>query len=80
MVGQLLKTHSLITVTVNCCCCRLDTDILFGRNCGFKTLLVLTGAHGIADVEERAKKEETKSMVPDFYIESVGHMRDLLKN
>ncbi|KAF6021030.1 PGP [Bugula neritina] len=59
---------------------RLDTDILFGRNCGFKTLLVLTGAHGIADVEERAKKEETKSMVPDFYIESVGHMRDLLKN
>ncbi len=44
---------------------RLDTDIMFAKNCGIKSILVLTG---------NAKKEDIKEIRPDFVFESVRNI------
>ena len=44
---------------------RLDTDIMFARNCGIKSALVLTG---------NTKKEEIREIKPDFVFESVADL------
>jgi len=41
---------------------RLDTDILFAKNCGLKSALVLTGV---------AKEKDIKEVKPDFVLKSV---------
>lgn len=63
---------------------RLNTDILFGNNNGFQTLLVETGVHKIDNVQEiidKINKGEgnatLEKQVPDFYISSLG---DLFNN
>lgn len=52
---------------------RANTDILFGRNCGFKTLLVETGIHKESDVRQwqQSEDEEEKKLVPDFILKSL---------
>lgn len=57
---------------------RANTDILFGRNCGFKTLLVETGIHKEGDVRQwqQSEDEEERKLVPDFILAS---LTDLLK-
>ena len=47
--------------------CRLGTDILFGRQNGLKTLLVMTGVTQQAGLE-RASQEQT----PDYYCQSIA--------
>ncbi|KAL9702437.1 hypothetical protein quinque_005955 [Culex quinquefasciatus] len=56
---------------------RCNTDILLGKNCGFKTLLVETGIHKAEDIEKWAQSEdeETRRLVPDVY---AGKLGDLL--
>uniref|UniRef100_A0A1Q3FI07 Putative phosphoglycolate/pyridoxal phosphate phosphatase family n=1 Tax=Culex tarsalis TaxID=7177 RepID=A0A1Q3FI07_CULTA len=56
---------------------RCNTDILLGKNCGFKTLLVETGIHKAEDIEKfaRSEDEETRRLVPDVY---AGKLGDLL--
>jgi HAD superfamily hydrolase (TIGR01450 family) len=44
---------------------RLDTDIMFAKNCGIKSILVLTG---------NAKKEDIKDVKPDFVFESIRNI------
>lgn len=63
---------------------RLNTDILFGKNNNFQTLLVETGVHKIDKVEEIIEQlnkgeadPEMEKQVPDFYISSLG---DLFNN
>lgn len=62
---------------------RCNTDILLGKNCGFYTLLVETGIHNRAHLEEYKVSEdpETRSLVPDFFISSLGallpHLNEL---
>lgn len=56
---------------------RLNIDVVFGTNAGFKTLLVETGDHKMAHVEEVLKEiesgsENDKNCVPDFVISSLG--------
>lgn len=55
---------------------RLNTDILLGKNCGFKTLLVETGIHKVADVEKCAQSNdpEMRQQVPDVYTSKLGDL------
>ena len=48
---------------------RLDTDVLFGKKCGMKTILVLTGVHQREHLEKFG--EECK---PDIVLESIGDL------
>ena len=50
---------------------RLYTDIAFGRNCGFVSVLVLTGETSRADVERSRVK-------PDYILEAVRDIPGLL--
>lgn len=55
---------------------RCNTDILLGKNCGFKTLLVETGIHNVTDVEKfaQSKDAEIRKMVPDVYTSKLGDL------
>ena len=52
-----------------CCRSRADTDILMGKNCGLKTLMVGTGVGTLEEVRkwETVEDEQTKMLVPDFF-------------
>ncbi|XP_029432135.1 glycerol-3-phosphate phosphatase [Rhinatrema bivittatum] len=60
---------------------RLDTDILMGFSCGLKTVLTLTGFSSL----EEAKSHESsdcpakRSMVPDYYVESIADLLPALQ-
>ncbi|XP_029564330.1 pyridoxal phosphate phosphatase [Salmo trutta] len=57
---------------------RLETDILFGANCGLDTMLTLTGvstleeAHGYKDSDD----PERKDFVPDYVVETIADFID----
>ncbi|KAK6630255.1 hypothetical protein RUM43_014954 [Polyplax serrata] len=55
---------------------RCNTDILFGNNCGFQTLLVLTGVTSVSDVEKYANSTDTEEnkLVPQFFINKLGDL------
>lgn len=59
---------------------RCNTDILLGKNCGFKTLLVETGIHKAADIEKFAQSNdaETRQLVPDVYTSKLGDLLQYL--
>ena len=48
---------------------RADTDILLGKNCGLKTLMVGTGIGTLADIRnwEADMDEKTIKLVPEFF-------------
>lgn len=56
---------------------RCNTDILFGKNCGFQTLMVESGIHSYEDLVEfmESEDEETQRLVPDFYVRSLGALK-----
>lgn len=55
---------------------RCNTDILFGKNCGFKTLMVETGIHKESDVRKWQQSEdaEERRLVPDFILSSLADL------
>jgi ribonucleotide monophosphatase NagD (HAD superfamily) len=61
---------------------RLNTDILFGSNNGFKTLLVETGVHKLDKVQEIVDHvnsdsncdAELEKQIPDFVVSSLGEL------
>ncbi|KAK2573667.1 Glycerol-3-phosphate phosphatase [Acropora cervicornis] len=56
---------------------RLNTDILFGNNCGLKTILVLTGISSLEDVKlcQDSNDAHNRDCIPDFYISSIDALR-----
>ncbi|XP_063709196.1 glycerol-3-phosphate phosphatase-like [Culicoides brevitarsis] len=60
---------------------RCNTDILFGKNCNFQTLMVESGIHNRNDLEEfmSSDDEEIQRQVPDFYCKSLGSLLPFLK-
>ncbi len=59
---------------------RLNTDILLASNCGLKSLLVLSGISTLADVEVlfTSAEDADKKQIPDYYVASLGHLKDVL--
>lgn len=59
---------------------RMDTDVLFGKNNNFQTLLVTeTGNHSLKNVQDTVDKinagdENLKTMVPDYHITALAHL------
>lgn len=58
---------------------RLNTDILFGKNNNFQTLLVETGVHKLDKVQEIIKELENgatdpdlENQIPDYYLSALG--------
>jgi len=60
---------------------RADTDILFGKNNGVRTLMVGSGIHGLKDVQDwLSSGEPTKQrLIPEFYLPSLGRLVPHLK-
>ncbi|KAK0159987.1 hypothetical protein PV328_007438 [Microctonus aethiopoides] len=61
---------------------RANTDILFGKRCGFKTLLVLTGCTQLTQLEKWKSSGEPKDheLLPDFYTNTIGDILPYIKN
>lgn len=59
---------------------RLSSDIAFGNNCGMRTLLVLTGASTLNDVEEMRKSSNSDhhNNVPSYIVQSLSQLHKLL--
>lgn len=60
---------------------RLNTDVLFGKNNKFQTLLVGTGVHNMTDVDDYLKRiesgeKELEKFIPDFYIKALKALFD----
>ncbi|XP_071956690.1 glycerol-3-phosphate phosphatase-like [Antedon mediterranea] len=60
---------------------RLDTDILLGKNCNLKTLMVLTGISSLEDVQhnQQSTSQSLQKLVPDFYLPAFGDLHKLVK-
>ncbi len=66
----------ILDLTADCCLVvgdRMDTDILFARNAGMDSALVLTGATSLPDLERF-------DYAPDHILESIGDVTDLFDN
>ncbi|KAJ8299299.1 hypothetical protein KUTeg_023359 [Tegillarca granosa] len=59
---------------------RCDTDIGFGNNCGMSTLLVLTGASSLDEVDGYTKSndQDKKSLIPQYYTSKLGDFLNLV--
>ena len=56
----------------------LHTDIAFGNGVGSSTILVLTGISTLAEVENEKNTNEENVRIPDYYIESVTELYNLM--
>lgn len=58
-----------------------NTDILLGKRCGFKTLVVLTGITTQNDIENmNASDIDTKNLIiPDYYANELGDILEMTK-
>ncbi|KAK8731317.1 hypothetical protein OTU49_007543 [Cherax quadricarinatus] len=61
---------------------RCNTDILFGKNCGLHTLVVLSGVTTMKDLEDWADStdEEKHKLLADYYLPELGDLVSLLNN
>ncbi|KAJ7986788.1 hypothetical protein DPEC_G00332010 [Dallia pectoralis] len=57
---------------------RLETDILFGSNCGLDTMLTLTGVSTLEEAQfyKNSDEPESKDFVPDYVVETIADFID----
>ncbi|XP_065599094.1 chronophin [Cyrtonyx montezumae] len=55
---------------------RLETDILFGKNCGLSTILTLTGVSRLEEALAYMASDSAaaKDMVPNYYVDSIADL------
>ncbi|XP_030334781.1 LOW QUALITY PROTEIN: pyridoxal phosphate phosphatase [Strigops habroptila] len=55
---------------------RLETDILFGKNCGLSTILTLTGVSRLEEAQAYMASDSAaaKDMVPNYYVDSIADL------
>lgn len=55
---------------------RLETDILFGKNCGLSTILTLTGVSRLEEALAYMASDSAaaKDMVPNYYVNSIADL------
>ncbi|XP_050792034.1 SH3 domain-binding protein 1 [Gopherus flavomarginatus] len=55
---------------------RLETDILFGKNCGLATVLTLTGVSRLEEAQAYMASESpaAKDLVPNYYVDSIADL------
>ncbi|MBN3300517.1 pyridoxal phosphate phosphatase [Amia ocellicauda] len=60
---------------------RLETDILFGANCGLATMLTLTGVSKLEEAEEyvNSADPEKRDLVPDYVVDSIADFLEALE-
>lgn len=60
---------------------RLETDIVFGVNCGLSTVLTLTGVSTFEQAQVYKDSDETdkKDFVPDYVVESIADFLEALE-
>jgi len=56
---------------------RLSTDILFGNNCGLKTVLMLTGISSLEDVKhcQTSSNLDDRKSIPDFFMPGIKALK-----
>ncbi|KAG5261760.1 hypothetical protein AALO_G00288040 [Alosa alosa] len=61
---------------------RLETDILFGANCGLDTMLTLTGVSTMEEAQQYRDSDasEKKDFVPDYVVETIGDFLQALED
>lgn len=59
---------------------RLETDIAFAAECGFKSLAVLTGVCSLEEIQAKAASTcaSDRKLVPDFYTTSLADLSQLI--
>ena len=60
-------SHHSLTVVSLPCTCRLNTDVLFGKKFGMKTLAVLTGI-----TNQQILDSASAELTPDYYANSIA--------
>lgn len=53
---------------------RLETDMLFGSNCGLDTMLTLTGVSQMEEAHQYENSEEYQSLVPDYVVDTIADL------
>lgn len=55
---------------------RANTDILLGKRCGFKTLMVLTGVNNVDDINtwKKSSSIDDKELIPEYYTSTIGDL------
>ncbi|XP_053262557.1 SH3 domain-binding protein 1 [Podarcis raffonei] len=55
---------------------RLETDILFGKNCGLETVLTLTGVSNLEEAQAYMASDSpaAKDLVPHYYVDSIADL------
>lgn len=60
---------------------RANTDILLGKNCGLKTLMVGSGVHSLEEIRrwEKSTLPSERKLVANYYVNKLGDLLPLIK-
>lgn len=80
--GQEGAFQNVCVVCMIVCVCvrRLNTDILFGNECGMWTVQVLTGVSSLQEARglSLTQDPQIQKQIPLFYLQSISDMLSLL--